>query len=52
MRLQGIAPFIEAEISSQIVSKEEEKKRKYSIDVILSLTLLVQCIIKRIIYPI
>jgi hypothetical protein len=28
MRLQGIAPFIEAEISSQIVSKEEEKKKE------------------------
>jgi len=33
MRLQGIAPFIEAEISSQIVSKEK-KNRKYLDDMI------------------
>jgi len=32
MRLQGIAPFIEAEINTQIVSKE--KKNKYSNDMI------------------
>lgn len=37
MRLQGIAPFIEAEINSQIVSQKKErttqKEKNYSNDI-------------------